>query len=203
MASVASLALVVFWDQFVVEEITTGEIDSNADCYHREIDGAYTLVNFNDPRTQDSAYTIDICYALGLDFPHVIAEVAGILFLGSNGFAFLVFLLLLVVDGIESRCYRIMLYVAMAISEYLCAGLIMCAFGVRYTLRDGEDTINLIIQEYLISYALIMGVTTPWLLLLWASKRWTRKRSRAIGMQLDASPTKSKCSEALQASTVL
>ena len=33
VASVASLALVVFWDEFVVEETTPGKIDSNADCY--------------------------------------------------------------------------------------------------------------------------------------------------------------------------
>eukprot|EP00731_Ephydatia_muelleri_P037544 Em0502g1a len=43
-----------------------------------------------------------------------------------------------------------------------------------------EDCVNLTIEEFLIGFALIMGATTPWLLLPWASKRWVRKRDKAI-----------------------
>ncbi|KAL5510283.1 hypothetical protein EMCRGX_G005806 [Ephydatia muelleri] len=122
--------------------------------------------------------TID-CIALALDFPKALAEVAGILFLASNGIALLMFLLLLIVDGIESRCYRMVMYVVKATVEYLFVGLMIYASTVRYELRSTEG-INLLIQDYLISFALLVGVTTPWLLLLWASVSWFWKRKRAV-----------------------
>ena len=43
VASVASLALVVFWDQFIVEQITASIYESkNSDCYILDTDGRYT-----------------------------------------------------------------------------------------------------------------------------------------------------------------
>ena len=86
VASVASLALVVFWEQFIVEQITASIYESkNADCYILDTDGRYTLVNISDPLLANGEpIAVDICHALGLDFPKAIAEVAGILFLSSN-----------------------------------------------------------------------------------------------------------------------
>ena len=191
VASVASLALVVFWNHFIVEQITKSRlIESNhADCYILESDGSYTLVNVSDPLVLASGAQLefDICYSLSLDFSKSIAEVAGILFLASNGFAFLTFLMLIVVDGIETRLHRIMSYVALAAVEYGTIGLVLYAFGVRYLLQGEEDSLNLTIEEFLIGFALVMGATTPWLLLLWASKRWIRKRDRAIHSTAEAS----------------
>lgn len=108
------------------------------------------------------------CFAFALDFPTALVSVAGILFVASNGFIFLMFLILLVVDGIESCCRRMSMCVILAMAEYIFAGLVVYAFVIRYELSGREGSINLVIQEYLIITALIMGVTTPWLLLLWA-----------------------------------
>ena len=60
--------------------------------------------------------------------------------------------MLLIVDGIESRCYRMVMYAVKATVEYLFVGLIIYAFTVRYELR-GTEGINLLIQDYLISFA--------------------------------------------------
>eukprot|EP00731_Ephydatia_muelleri_P014109 Em0007g1419a len=180
VASVSSLALVVFWGQFIVEQITTSIYESkNADCYILDTDGRYTLVNISDPLGLASGEPIK-CYSLGLDFPKAIAEVAGILFLASNGFAFLTFLMLLVVDGVETPLHRLVSCAALVAMEYGAIGLLLYSFGVRYLLRGEEDCVNLTIEEFLIGFALIMGATTPWLLLPWASKRWVRKRDKAI-----------------------
>ena len=186
VASVASLALVVFWDQFIVEQITASIYESkNSDCYILDTDGRYTLVNISD----DEPIAVDICYSLSLDFPKAIAEVAGILFLSSNGFAFLTFLMLLVVDGIETPLHRLVSCAALAAMEYGAIGFLLYSFGVHYLLRGEEDSINLFIEEFLMGFTLVMGATTPWLLLRWASKRWVRKRDRAINsyVQLKAS----------------
>lgn len=202
VASVASLALVVFWVQFVVEQITN-TVEGNADCYIAMSDGSYELVNFSDTELTFQEVKVDVCYALGLDFPKAIAEVAGILFLASNGFAFLTFLMLLVVDGIEIRMYRIMLYLALGTVEYGAVGLILYAFGVRNRLRGEEDSINLIIEEYLIGFALIMGTTTHWLLLFWATKRWARKRGRAIFKKSEEAASVDTSVDPLRESTAL
>eukprot|EP00731_Ephydatia_muelleri_P014065 Em0007g1375a len=176
VASVASLALVIFWDVFILEHRNGHVKEGNADCYIRGANGTYILVNFSQTGLRERHETID-CYALALDFPKALAEVAGILFLASNGFTLLMFLLLLIVDGIESRCYRMVMYVVKATVEYLFVGLMIYAFTVRYELR-GTAGLNLLIQDYLISFALLLGVTTPWLLLLWASVSWFWKRQR-------------------------
>ena len=157
--------------------------DGNADCYIRDANSTYTLVNFSQTGLRERHETIDR-YALALDFPKALAEVAGILFLASNGFTLLMFLLLLIVDGSESRCYHMVMYVIKATVEYLFVGLMIYAFTVRYELR-GTEGINLLIQDYLLSFALLVGVTTPWLLLQWASVSWFWKRKRAVSLSGD------------------
>ena len=184
VASVASLALVIFWDVFILEHWNGYADEGKADCYIHDANGTYTLVNFSITELRDDHESVD-CYALALDFPKALAEVAGILFLASNGFTLLMFLLLLIVDGSESRCYRMVMYVVKATVEYLFVGLMIYAFTMRYALRGTESPINLLIQDYLMSVALIMGVTTPWLLLLWASVSWFWKRKRAVSQSGD------------------
>ena len=87
----ALLALVIFWDVFILEHWNGHVKEGNADCYIRDANGTYTLVNFSKTELRERRETID-CYALALDFPKALAEVAGILFLASNGFALLTFL---------------------------------------------------------------------------------------------------------------
>ena len=103
VASVASLALVIFWDVFILEHWNGYADEGKADCYIHDANGTDTLVNFSKTELRDDHENVD-CYALALDFPKALAEVAGILFLASNGFTLLMFLLLLIVDGSESRC---------------------------------------------------------------------------------------------------
>eukprot|EP00731_Ephydatia_muelleri_P037756 Em0554g2a len=138
---------------FIVEQITASIYESkNSDCYILDTDGRYTLVNISD----DEPIAVDICYSLSLDFPKAIAEVAGILFLSSNGFAFLTFLMLLVVDGVETPLHRLVSCAALAAMEYGAIGLLLYSFGVHYLLRDEEDSINLFIEEFL------MGLHLSW-----------------------------------------
>ena len=182
VASVASLALAVFWDAFILKHTGGVAEEGKADCYAAGVNGTHN---------QDTSSPAFECYALALEFPKATAELAGILFLASNGFTFLMFLMLLVVDGIESRCCRIITYLAMATLEYFFVGSIVCAFVVRYQLLGTKSSINTLVQECLISCALIMGVTTPWLLKLWAfiSEAW---KNRAISISGDRSTT-SEC----------
>ena len=120
-----------------------------------------------------------LCYEITLEFPMAIAEVAGILFLAFNGFAFLMFLKLLIADGIASQCLRILLYISLAAIEYSVVFGIFGAFVARGVLLQKDDSTNVIIEEMLISIAMIMGVTTPWIMLLWAAKTMMQRLSAA------------------------
>lgn len=176
VANIASLAMFTFWDEFSVEEVIgcVNGLDcyfpNNSlvmDCYPRDI--ASTDREILDKAT---------CYQFTLDFPKAIAEVTGILFLGANGFAFLMFLLLLVIDGISSPCIRIIAYAVIAFIEYTIVGSIIFAFVIRVLVLRKEDTINVIIEELLISTALLTGVTTPWIVLLWAVSKYKRNKTK-------------------------
>lgn len=105
-----------------------------------------------------------------------IAEVAGILFLAFNGFTFLIFLKLLVADGVASACLRVLMYLLLAVIEYAIVLGITISFIARGVSLAKENSMNMIIEQVLISIALFMGVTTPWIMLLWALKRVMRKR---------------------------
>ena len=173
VANIASLAVFIFWDEFSVEEVL-GCIDG-LDCYYPN----NTLITdcYPDDLLEGDRQIFDkaTCYELTLDFPKAIAEVTGILFIGTNGFAFLMFLLLLVIDGVASRCLRMMAYSVIAFLEYASVASIIFAFVVRVQVLYKEDTINIIIEEVLISTALLTGVTTPWAMLLWAVSKYKGK----------------------------
>ena len=165
IANITSLALVVFWDVFILEE----KFGCNDDLHCFYENGTYisqycSCLSIEDKRSAS-------CYEVSLEFPKAIAEVAGILFLAFNGFAFLMFIKLLVVDGIASQCLRILLYLLLAIIEYLVVFGIIGAFVARRIALKKEDSTNIMIEQMLISVAMIMGVTTPWCMLLWAVKR--------------------------------
>ena len=186
VASVASLALVIFWESFILEQRTGHTGEGRADCYSQDRNGTYILVNTSDIDTgRDPRHQNVKCFAFALDFPTALVSVAGILFVASNGFTFLMFLIMLVVDGIESCCRRMSMCVILAMAEYIFVGLVVYTFVIRYELSGRVGSINLVIQEYLIITALIMGVTTPWLLLLWAFVSWSWKRSRAVSISGD------------------
>lgn len=172
VATVSSLGITVFWDVFSVQQ--NFRCDDHLDCF---IDGSL-LQSIN--KTCDDVIDLDVtCYELALDFPKAIAELTGILFLGANGFSFLMFVLLLVIDGIATRCRRNVLYVVIAVVEYVCVASIIFAFVARVELLYKERPIHIAIQELLISVALLAGVTTPWIILLWAFSKWRGRVRRA------------------------
>ena len=170
IANITSLALVVFWDVFILEE----KFGCNDDLHCFYENGTYISQHCGCLSIEDERSAS--CYEVSLEFPKAIAEVAGILFLAFNGFAFLMFIKLLVVDGIASQCLRILSYLSLAIIEYLVVLGIIGAFVARGIALEKEDSTNMIIQQVLISAAMIMGVTTPWCMLLWAVKRVVRKK---------------------------
>ena len=163
VANVSSLALIVFWDVFIVTETSSCD-DESVDCFFS--DGNYIdLDNITCfYRCLDSSNVS--CYKLTLDIPKALAEVAGILFLGFNGFTFLMFLKLLVADGIATQCFRIIAYLLLAVIEYSVVLAIIVVLVLRI-LMDDSDTI----KDVLITLATFTGVTTPWIVLLWALKR--------------------------------
>ena len=176
VANIASLAVFIFWDEFSVEEVVgcVNELDCYypngsliTDCYPENIFGS-------DREIFDKA----TCFGLTLDFPKAIAEVTGILFICSNGFAFLMFLLLLVIDGVASPLLRTIAYSIIAFMEYAGAASIIFAFVVRVQVLYKNDTINTIIEELLISSALLTGITTPWVILLWAVTKHNSKKMK-------------------------
>ena len=171
VANIASLALVVFWDVFILEE--THGCNDELECFFKN----QTYINlYCSCLTSEDQYRA-LCYDVTLEFPTAIAEVAGILFLAFNGFSFLMFLKLLIADGIASRCLKIVLYLSLAAIEYAIALGIIGAFVARAVLLQKEDSTNTIIEEVLISIALIMGVTTPWIMLLWAARKVIRRKN--------------------------
>ena len=170
VANIASLAIVVFWDVFILTE--------NFGCSD-EFDSFYensTLISqFCSCIPIDDQYKAKN-YDIALEFPTAIAEVAGILFLGFNGFAFLMFLKLLVADGIASLCPRIVIYLLLGATECLVVIGIIGAFVSRRILLEKEDATNVIIEQVMISVAMIVGVATPWAMFLWASHKVIRKK---------------------------
>ena len=97
-----------------------------------------------DPPLEQAEAT---CYEpeVTLEFPMAIAEVAGILFLAFNGFTFLIFLKLLVADGITTLCFRITAlcfritaYILLAVIEYSVVMAIIGAFVARGLFFDTE-----------------------------------------------------------------
>ena len=173
IGTVTTLALVVFWDVFIINE--KYQCDDAFDCFYPNgtfIDQYCFCLSEID---FDSAK----CYQLSLDFPKTIAEVAGILFLAFNGFAFLMFLKLLVADGIVSQCLRILAYTSLAVIEYIVVFAIIGAFVIRGEVLQTKDGL---IEETLISIALTTGVTASWMMFLWAFKRTIRKKklSKAV-----------------------
>lgn len=172
VASVSSLALVVFWDVFIVK-VKIGCLDENGiDCFYPN--GTYINQFCSCLSSADQIEAT--CYEISLEFPMAIAEVAGILFLAFNGFSFLVFLKLLIADGSVSRCLRICMYLVLGLVEYAIVLAIIGSFIARRVLLRKEDTTNVIIENFLISIALGIGVTMPWILLLWALNRVVRKK---------------------------
>ncbi|KAL5491624.1 hypothetical protein EMCRGX_G016946 [Ephydatia muelleri] len=143
VANIASLAIVVFWDVFILTENfgCSDEFDSFYEnstlisqyCSCIPIDDQYKAKN----------------YDIALEFPTAIAEVAGILFLGYNGFAFLMFLKLLVADGVASLCPRIVIYLLLGATECLVVIGIIGAFVARRILLEKEDATNVIIEQEL------------------------------------------------------
>ena len=163
VATVSSLGITVFWVAFSVQERFT--CDDEHDCF---INGSL-LQNRSLTCIDVEDYMYDVtCYELALDFPKAIAELTGILFIGANGFSFLMFVILLVVDGVPKRSRRMMAYAVIAVFEYSFVGMIICAFVARVELLGKQHPIHIAIQEFMISAALLSGVTTPWLLLMWA-----------------------------------
>lgn len=172
VASVSSLALVVFWDAFILKD-SNGCIDEDGiDCFYKK--GTY-INQFCSCLSNDDQFDAK-CYEITLEFPMAIAEVAGILFLAFNGFTFLIFLKLLVADGVASACLRVLMYLLLAVIEYAIVLGITISFIARGVSLAKENSMNMIIEQVLISIALFMGVTTPWIMLLWALKRVMRKR---------------------------
>ena len=170
VASVTSLALVVFWDVFILKQ--TSGCNDHLDCFFKN--GTYFDTDCYCLSNQDLASSLT-CYEITLEFPMAIAEVAGILFLAFNGFTFLIFLKLLVADGIATQFFRIIAYLILAVIEYSVVLAIIGAFVARGLFFDTEESTNTIIEEVLIALAMIMGVTTPWIMLLWALRRVVRK----------------------------
>lgn len=172
VASVSSLGLVVFWDVFLVK-VTIGCVDEDGiDCFYTN--GTY-ISQFCSCLSSTDQFEAT-CYEIALEFPMAIAEVAGILFLAFNGFTFLVFLKLLIADGSVSKCLRMCMYLLLALIEYVIVLAIIGSFIARRVLLRKEDTTNVIIEEFLISIALGMGVTMPWIMLLWALNRVVKKK---------------------------
>ena len=97
IANITSLALVVFWDVFILEEKFGCNDELN--CFYEN--GTYISQYCSCLSIEDKHSSS--CYEVSLEFPKAIAEVAGILFLAFNGFAFSMFIKLLVVDGIASQ----------------------------------------------------------------------------------------------------
>ena len=172
VANVTSLALVVFWDVFIINE--THGCNDEFDCFYPN--GSYISQYCRCLSDIEDSIKI-LCYEVSLEFPKAIAEVAGILFLAFNGFAFLMFLKLLVADGFASQCHRILIYLLLGVGEYCVVFGIIGAFIARRVILEKEESKNLIIQEVLISFAMIIGVTTTWIMLLWAFKKVMRRRN--------------------------
>ena len=178
VATVSSLGITVFWDVFSVQEIF--KCDENLDCFSNG-----SLLQKTNHTCYDTEGLGVTCYELSLDFPKAIAELTGILFLGANGFSFLMFVLLLVVDGVGTRSRRNVAYVIIAIVEYSCVGAILFAFAARVEFLFKERPIHIAIQEIMISAALFAGVTTPWALLLWAFSKWKGRVRKSRQHALD------------------
>lgn len=180
VANISSLALVVFWDVFILKEIRG--CNDEFDSFYKNgtfIDRYCSCLSFED---QESA----VSYEIALEFPTAIAEVAGILFLGFNGFAFLMFLKLLVADGIALQFVRVIVYILLAILECMVVFGIISAFLARSILLEKNDSRNVVIEHSLISLAMIVGIATPWAMLLWASRKVIR-RKKVISSKSEAS----------------
>lgn len=171
VASVSSLALVVFWDVFVLNN-TTGCVDEDGiDCFYKN--GTY-INQFCSCLSYEEQVEAT-CYEIKLEFPVAIAEVAGILFLAFNGFTFLMFLKLLIADGVGYRSLKSLAYFVLAVFEYAAVFGIIGSFIARKVLLEKEDSTNAIIEQVLISAALMIGITTPWCLLFWALHQVRRR----------------------------
>ena len=166
VATIATLTIVIFWVVFIANE-SIG-CTSGKDCY------------FDNGTLISSCYTINaqvsksaLCYELDLDLPKTIAEVAGVLFLSANGFAFLMFLLLLVVDGLDTWMCRGIAFFVIGVLEYAFLAALVVSFVVRVEYLYKEDSFNIISVQALLSISMMMGVSGPWILLIWAfcSKR--------------------------------
>ena len=173
VANVTSLALVVFWDVFILKQ--TKGCNDEFECFLKN--GTYIDSYCFGCGLTDAEQAEATCYEVALEFPMAIAEVAGILFLAFNGFTFLIFLKLLVADGIATPCFRITAYILLAVIEYSVVLAIIGAFVARGLFFNTEESTNTIIEEVLISLAMIIGVTTPWIMLLWALRRVVQKSS--------------------------
>lgn len=68
------------------------------------------------------------------------------------------------------------MYLVLGLVEYAIVLAIIGSFIARRVLLRKEDTTNVIIENFLISIALGIGVTMPWILLLWALNRVVRKK---------------------------
>ena len=180
IANISSLALVVFWDVFIINE--THGCNDEFDCFFRN--GTY--ISQSCSCLSNEEYFSAQCFEVSLEFPKAIAEVAGLLFLAFNGFAFLMFLKLLVADGIASQCFRIVIYILLAVIEYSVVFGIIGAFVARAVVLEKEDSTNVIIEEVLISIALLMGVTAPWMMLLWAFKKVVRRKNASTATKSEA-----------------
>ena len=163
VASVTSLALIVFWDQFIITRDSS--CDDEMDCFFSN--GSYINIDDFDCYWKCLNSSHVSCYKLTLDIPKALAEVAGILFLGFNGFTFLMFLKLLVADGIATQSFRIIVYLLLAVIEYSVVIGIIVVFVFRTLMEECE----IHVEDALITLATIMGVTTPWVMLLWALKK--------------------------------
>ena len=163
VASVTSLALIVFWDQFIITR--NSSCGDKMDCFFSN--GSYINIDDFDCYWKCLNSSHVSCYKLTLDIPKALAEVAGILFLGFNGFTFLMFLKLLVADGIATQCFRIIVYLLLAVIEYSVVIGIIVVFVFRTLMEEGE----IHVEDALITLATFMGVTTPWVMLLWALKK--------------------------------
>lgn len=168
VANVTSLAIVVFWDLFIVKHKIG--CDDEMDCFYAN--GTY-IDKFCFCLPYEERFSAS-CYEISLEFPQAIAEVTGILFLAFNGFAFMMFLKLLIADGATSLYLRIVMYVCLGFFEYIIICGIIGAFVARGVLK--EDTTNTIIEQVLISVSLVMGVTVPWILFIWASRKVIRRK---------------------------
>ena len=178
VACIATATLAIFWNIFIIDESIGCSYGS--DCYY-DNDTLIDKCDVSKAQWQASA----LCYQLSLDFPKAIAEVVGIIFVAAIGFAFLMFLTLLVIDAVDTVCLRVLLYLTIAVFEYSFVAGIILAFVARVEILYKQDSATIIIMEILIAKALLMGVSVPWVLLLWAFSKWRGRVKRGYQKQLE------------------